>query len=74
MPTVPIPSYQTIMLPLLQIAGDGKEHAHKEVTPLLATITNAYGVVNEEYGLPIYVCRGPRRPLAEVWPQLQTMD
>lgn len=41
---------------------------------LAATLTNAYGVRNEEYGLGVFICRQPTRPLAEVWPRLQAMD
>jgi len=33
---MPIPDYETLMLPLLKIAGDGKEHEPSEVTELLS--------------------------------------
>lgn len=32
-----IPDYQTLMLPLLELAGDGKEHSLREVTDFLAS-------------------------------------
>jgi restriction system protein len=32
-----IPDYQSLMLPLLELAGDGKEHSLREVTDLLAS-------------------------------------
>ena len=31
-----IPDYQTLMLPLLQIAADGKEHSLKEAIDILS--------------------------------------
>ena len=31
-----IPDFQTIMLPLLQLMGDGKEHSIRELTHTLA--------------------------------------
>lgn len=33
---MPIPDYQAIMLPLLQFAGDGKEHSLREALEALA--------------------------------------
>jgi len=35
--SMPVPDYQTIMLPLLGLAGDGKEHTLAEALDLLAT-------------------------------------
>lgn len=34
---MPIPDYQTIMLPLLKFAADGKEHSSRESIDFLAT-------------------------------------
>ena len=34
---MPIPDYQAIMLPLLQFAGDQKEHSLREATNVLAS-------------------------------------
>ncbi|MFZ0626740.1 MAG: glycosyltransferase family 39 protein [Acidimicrobiia bacterium] len=34
-------------------------------------ITNPYGVENEEFGLPIYICTHPKRQLADVWGELR---
>jgi restriction system protein len=34
---MPIPDYQTLMLPLLQVAADGQEHAMRDVIERLAT-------------------------------------
>ncbi len=36
-------------------------------------VTNAYGVKNEEttFHTGLYVCRGPRRPWSQMWPELQ---
>jgi hypothetical protein len=38
---------------------------------LVGTITNPYGLQNEEFGRPIAVCRGPRYPLDELWSRLK---
>ena len=38
------------------------------------TITNSYGVRNEEYGRPIWVCRSPLLPLDQAWPRLKALD
>jgi hypothetical protein len=35
------------------------------------TITNSYGLHNEEYGAPLEVCRGPLLPLDQLWPELK---
>jgi len=37
---VPVPDYQTLMLPLLKVAGDGQEHALSEVIESLAAQFN----------------------------------
>jgi 4-amino-4-deoxy-L-arabinose transferase-like glycosyltransferase len=52
----------------------------QELEPLFAdvtqvgTVSNAYGVDNQEEGRPIFVCRQPRRPLWQVWPSLKALD
>jgi hypothetical protein len=33
-----------------------------------ATITNSYGLHNEEFGAPISVCSDPVKPMEELWP------
>ncbi len=38
------------------------------------TITNPFGVDNEEAGLPIYLCLAPTRQLADVWPDVRHLD
>ena len=38
------------------------------------TLTNQYGLHNDEYGDPILVCTQPRQPLWTVWRSLQTLD
>lgn len=40
----------------------------------VATITNEYGLHNDEYGAPILVCSNPRKPLWQAWRSLQTLD
>jgi Dolichyl-phosphate-mannose-protein mannosyltransferase len=36
-----------------------------------ATLSNPYGVRNQEWGGHIYICTGPRQPWARIWPQLR---
>jgi Dolichyl-phosphate-mannose-protein mannosyltransferase len=55
-------------------------YSRNDLRPLFAdvepagTISNAYGVQNEEYGRPIFVCRRPRRPLSSEWQALKRLD
>lgn len=42
---MPIPDYQSIMLPLLQLAADGKEHAFRDTIEILA---GQYDLTSEE--------------------------
>jgi hypothetical protein len=37
----------------------------------VATISNSYGLHNDEYGLPISVCRQPKFTLDELWQRLK---
>jgi hypothetical protein len=39
-----------------------------------ATITNSYGLRNEEYGKSIWICRSPFVPLGQAWPRLKALD
>ena len=39
-----------------------------------ATITNSYGLRNEEYGKSIWICRSPLVPLDQAWPRLKALD
>ena len=39
---------------------------------LAGTISNSYGLHNEEFGAPLSVCRGPRYALDDLWPKLKT--
>ena len=41
---------------------------------LADTITNSYGMHNEEYGRPIWICRDPLIPLDQAWPKLKSLD
>jgi hypothetical protein len=34
-------------------------------------VTNALDAPNQERGLPVLVCRQPRVPLAQVWPDFK---
>jgi hypothetical protein len=38
------------------------------------TITNSYGLGNEEYGKAIWICRSPLVPLDQAWPRLKALD
>ncbi len=42
---MPIPDYQMLMLPLLQLASDGKEHSMQEARAKLAS---EFGMTEEE--------------------------
>jgi 4-amino-4-deoxy-L-arabinose transferase-like glycosyltransferase len=41
---------------------------------LAGTIANDYGLHNDEYGQPIWVCRDPRLRLDQAWPKLKSLD
>jgi 4-amino-4-deoxy-L-arabinose transferase-like glycosyltransferase len=38
---------------------------------VVATITNSYGLHNEEFGAPISVCSDPVRPMDQLWPEFK---
>jgi hypothetical protein len=40
----------------------------------VGTISNSYGLHNEEFGAPISVCRQPRLPLDQLWPKLKAFQ
>jgi len=52
--------------------GEGSEEFKKLFGDVqqVATITNGY-VMPGEQNVPVYVCRKPRAPLAELWPQFK---
>lgn len=37
----------------------------------VAILQNAAGVDNDEDGLPVWLCRGPKRPWADVWTEFR---
>ena len=39
-----------------------------------ATLSNSYGLHNQEWGGHVYVCTGPRHPWAQLWPRLRHYD
>jgi Dolichyl-phosphate-mannose-protein mannosyltransferase len=39
-----------------------------------ATLSNPYGIHNQEWGGHVYVCTGPRRSWAQLWPRLRHYD
>lgn len=42
-----------------------------DVQPVVTSITNRYSIENEETHYQIYLCRRPKVPMNELWPQLQ---
>jgi Dolichyl-phosphate-mannose-protein mannosyltransferase len=36
-----------------------------------ATLSNPYGLHNQEWGGHVYICTGPRQPWGQIWPQLR---
>ena len=40
----------------------------------VATVSNSYGLQNQEAGVPIVVCSTPRLPLNELWPHLKSFQ
>jgi 4-amino-4-deoxy-L-arabinose transferase-like glycosyltransferase len=40
----------------------------------VGTVTNSLRISNNDYGAPILVCTGQRRPLWQAWRSLQTLD
>jgi hypothetical protein len=39
-----------------------------------ATLSNPYGIHNQQWGGHVYICTGPRRPWAQIWPLLRHYD
>ena len=39
-----------------------------------ATLSNPYGIHNQEWGGHVYLCTGPRHPWAQLWPRLRNYD
>jgi 4-amino-4-deoxy-L-arabinose transferase-like glycosyltransferase len=37
----------------------------------VATLSNPYGLHNQEWGGHVYLCTGPRQPWGQIWPQLR---
>jgi hypothetical protein len=46
----------------------GQFFTHVRVT---ATLSNPYGIHNQERGGHVYICTGLRHPWAQIWPQLR---
>jgi len=38
---------------------------------ITATLSNPYGIHNQEWGGHVYVCTGPRHPWGQMWPRLR---
>src|SRR5437588_275635 len=41
---------------------------------LAGTVANTYGLRNDEYGQPVWVCRDPLIPLGQAWPTLKSLE
>lgn len=41
---------------------------------MVGTVSNSYGLHNEEFGAPISVCRRPKMPLDQLWPRLKAFQ
>ena len=41
---------------------------------MAATVSNPYGIHNDENGDHVFVCTGPRQPWSQLWPQLRNYD
>jgi 4-amino-4-deoxy-L-arabinose transferase-like glycosyltransferase len=58
------------------VVGFSREAAERHFTTcnLAGQVTNRYGVENEEtrFHPDMFVCRGPRQPWPELWPELQS--
>ncbi len=39
-----------------------------------ATLSNPYGIHNQEWGGHVYVCTEPREPWGHMWPKLRHYD
>jgi Dolichyl-phosphate-mannose-protein mannosyltransferase len=39
-----------------------------------ATLSNPYGIHNQQWGGHVYICTGPRLPWAQIWPRLRHYD
>jgi 4-amino-4-deoxy-L-arabinose transferase-like glycosyltransferase len=39
---------------------------------VVATLSNPYGIRNQEFGGHVYLCTGPRRPWGQMWPELRS--
>ena len=40
----------------------------------VATLSNPYGISNQEQGGQVFICTGPRRPWGQLWPLLRHYD
>jgi hypothetical protein len=39
---------------------------------VVATLSNPYGLRNQEFGGHLYLCTGPRHPWGQMWPELRS--
>ena len=67
------PNATTVVLVVPGSNPDYAAHLSRFFTSMreAATLSNPYGVHNIESGGHVYVCTGPRRPWAQLWPELR---
>jgi len=70
------PRATTVVAVLEGPASDGDAYLGQFFTSVraVATLSNPYGLHNQEWGGHVYLCTGPRVPWGQVWPQLRHYD
>jgi hypothetical protein len=56
--------------------GNGAAYLRQFFTSVraVATLSNPYGIHNQEWGGRVYLCTGPRHPWGQMWPRLRNYD
>jgi hypothetical protein len=70
------PRATTVVAVLQGPADDGDAFLGQFFTSVraVATVSNPYGLHNQEWGGHVYLCTGPRLPWGQLWPQLRHYD
>ncbi|MGB8652232.1 MAG: hypothetical protein WCD35_16405 [Mycobacteriales bacterium] len=63
------PPESTTTVVAVGIPREVLQRAFVEVRPA-GRLHNIDGIDNDEQGRPLFVCTGPRRPWAQLWPEL----
>lgn len=72
---MPIPDYQSIMLPLLRLAGDDQEHSARQAVEALAnetTSTSQAATTTPPFEVVLFVQRTENLPAEFRWAATQT--